>query len=354
MPPEPESPPSDRWGPLLFAAACFASAFLIFLVQPMVGKRILPWFGGAPAVWTLCLAFYQTTLFAGYAYAYLVIRSVPPAFQLPLHGLLLGGALFALPVLPVTAWTPAGGSEPSRAILAMLSFHVGLPFLALAATGPLVQAWFARRHPDRSPYPLYAVSNAGSLLAMLSYPFVLEPRLPLSTTGRLWSVAFVATGLGVLACAQLAARSAAGAQRNLEYPVDDAPKPPRLAAARLALWLLLAGCAVVLLMGVTNELCLDVASIPFLWILPLSVYLISFILCFRSDRPKRRMPYLVLAALPFLLPIAVNFLGLGEGGVFALASSVQGQIASLCLLLFGACMLLHGELHRLRPAAAAR
>ncbi len=350
MPPEPEPPPSDRWGPPLFAAACFASAFLIFLVQPMVGKRILPWFGGAPAVWTLCLAFYQTTLFAGYAYAHLVIRYVRPAFQLPLHGLLLVGALFALPVLPVAAWTPAGGSEPSRAILAMLSFHVGLPFLALAATGPLVQAWFARRYPNRSPYPLYAVSNAGSLLAMLSYPFVLEPRLPLSTTGRLWAVAFVATGLGVLACARLAGRSAPGPQRSLEYPADDTPQPPRLAAARVALWFLLAGCAVVLLMGVTNDLCLDVASIPFLWILPLSVYLVSFILCFRSDRPNRRLPYLVMAALPFLLPIAIDLLGQGEGRIFALASSVQGQVASLCLLLFGACMLLHGELHRLRPA----
>ena len=108
MSPEPEAPQSGRWGSLPFVAACFASAFLIFLVQPMVGKRILPWFGGAPAVWTLCLAFYQTTLFAGYAYAHLVIRYVPPAFQLALHGLLLVGALFALPVLPVAAWTPAG------------------------------------------------------------------------------------------------------------------------------------------------------------------------------------------------------------------------------------------------------
>ena len=116
MPPEPELPQPGRWGPLLFAAAIFASAFLIFLVQPMVGKRILPWFGGAPAVWTLCLAFYQTALFAGYAYAHCVIRYVPPAYQLPLHGLFLCAALLALPVLPSEAWTPAGGAEPSRAV----------------------------------------------------------------------------------------------------------------------------------------------------------------------------------------------------------------------------------------------
>jgi len=351
MPPEPESPQSGRWIPLLFAAAIFASAFLIFLVQPMVGKRILPWFGGAPAVWTLCLAFYQTTLFAGYAYAHCVIRYVPPAFQLPLHGLLLSAALFALPVLPSAAWAPAGGSEPSRAILTMLSFHVALPFLALAATGPLVQAWFARRFPNRSPYPLYAVSNTGSLLAMLSYPFLLEPRLPLSTTGQLWSVAFGATGIGVLACAHLSARGAAGEQRNLELPTDGIPKPPRLGAGRVTLWFLLSACTVTLLMGVTNELCLDVASVPFLWILPLSVYLISFILCFRSERSNRRVPYLLMTALPLFYPAIIDFLGHGEGGILAMADSIQGQIALLCLLLFGACMLLHGELHRLRPPA---
>jgi hypothetical protein len=168
-----EPPQRARGGPLLFAAAIFASAFLIFLVQPMVGKRILPWFGGAPAVWTLCLAFYQTTLFLGYAYAHCVIRYVPPR-QLPSMRCCSAGALRAA-ILPSEAWTPAGGTEPTRAILAMLGFHVALPFLALAATGPLVQAWFARRYPRRSPYPLYAVSNAGSLVAMLSYPFLLEP-----------------------------------------------------------------------------------------------------------------------------------------------------------------------------------
>ena len=233
----------------------------------------------------------------------------------------------------------------------MLSVHVALPFLALAATGPLVQAWFARRYPTRSPYPLYAVSNAGSLLAMLSYPFLLEPRLPLSTTGQLWSVAFAATGVGVLACARLAGSAAVGAQRNFESPMEATSKAPRLGAARVALWFLLSACAVDLLMGVTNQLCLDVASIPFLWILPLSAYLVSFILCFRSDRSHWRVPYVLLIALPFLLPKVIAVLGVDEGRILALANSVQGQIASLCLLLFGACMLLHGELHRLRPPA---
>jgi hypothetical protein len=147
---------------LLFAAAILASAFLIFLVQPMVGKRILPWFGGAPGVWSLCLAFYQTTLFLGYAYAHLLVRWVSPTAQLGVHALVIGASLIVLPVLPDARWIPEGVDTPSSDILAMLVSNVSLPFLVLAATGPLVQAWFARRFPTRSPYPLYAVSNLGS------------------------------------------------------------------------------------------------------------------------------------------------------------------------------------------------
>jgi len=348
MPQAPGSPPPDRTGTALFAAVIFASAFLIFLVQPMVGKRILPWFGGAPAVWTLCLAFYQITLFAGYAYAHALIRFVEPRHQLLVHGSMIAAALFALPVLPDDAWVPEAGGDPSRAILTILGVKVALPFLALAASGPLLQAWFARRYPQRSPYPLYAVSNAGSLLALLSYPFLLEPRLSLSTTGALWSFAFAATGVAVLACARLAGRAAAG------VPGERAgAAAPAVGALRVALWFALAAGAVVLLMGVTNELCLDVASVPFLWILPLSVYLVSFILCFRSERAQRRTPYLVLMLLPFVLPLAIEGLGLGESGIVEVAGSVQGQIVLLCSMLFGICMLLHGELHRLRPPAEA-
>jgi hypothetical protein len=199
MPVEPEAKQRGLLGPTLFVGAAFASAFLIFVVQPMVGKRIMPWFGGVPAVWTLCLAFYQTALFAGYAYAHGLIHLARPALQLPVHALVVAAALLALPVLPPESSRPAGAQEPTAAILAMLSVHVAPPFVALAATGPLVQAWFARRHPMRSPYPLYAVSNAGSFLALFAYPFLVEPRFSLSATGRWWSLAFVATAATVLA-----------------------------------------------------------------------------------------------------------------------------------------------------------
>ena len=351
MSPNAESPQSGRWVLLLFAAVVFASAFLIFLVQPMVGKRILPWFGGAPAVWTLCLAFYQTTLFAGYAYAHCVIRYVPPAFQFPaLRTVPFRGAVHASSPserrLDARRWLRAEPRDPDPARRSRC------PALSRARRDRSAGPGLVRTPASRPlPYPLYAVSNTGSLLAMLGYPFLLEPRLPLSTTGQLWSIAFAATGAGVLACAHLAGRGADGAQRISGLPADGTPTALRLGAARVALWISLSACTVMLLMGVTNELCLDVASVPFLWILPLSVYLISFILCFRSDRSNRRAPYLFMAALPLILPAVSNFLGPGAGGIFALAHSVRGQIASLCLLLFGACMVLHGELHRLRPPA---
>jgi len=331
---------------LLFAGTSFASACLIFVVQPMVGKRILPWFGGVPAVWMLCLAFYQTALFAGYAWAHWLVRGVQSGRQLALHALLFMGAALALPVLPGEAWKPQGAVEPSGAILAMLAVNVAPAFLVLAATGPLLQAWFARCQPERSPYPLYAVSNLGSLLALLGYPFLLESRLSLSTSGRLWSAAFVVTGLAVLACGALARRAR---PLDWEAPADGGGTPP-LRQAPAALWLLLAACAVVLLMGVTNELCLDVASVPFLWILPLATYLTTFILCFGSRRSPRR----VISVSLTLLVLGVQFLARraseGEGSLAAVAESIQVQILLHCLFLFGACMVLHGELHRLRPA----
>ena len=334
----------DRSG-ALFVATTFASAFLIFLVQPMVAKRILPWFGGVPAVWSLCLAFYQTTLFAGYAYAHLLLRRASPAHQLAIHAIVIASAVLALPVLPGDAWRPEGGGDPSAAILAMLLANVALPFIVLAATGPLVAAWFARRHPARSPYPLYAVSNAGSLLALLAYPFALEPRLSLSATGGLWSGAFVTTGVALFACAELARRativSSPAAMRALG--------PGELRPDRVALWLLLAACAVVVLMGVTNQLTLDVASVPFLWILPLAIYLTTLILCFGAERAYRRAPYVAAAALAYFLPQIATAVQLYDGLVIGVGGPLVFEVARHAILLFSVCMVLHGELYRLRP-----
>ncbi len=337
-----------RLGRSLFAVAIFASAFLIFLVQPMVGKRILPWFGGAPAVWALCLAFYQVTLFFGYAYAHVLVRFIGPSRQLAVHALVFGGALLALPVLPATTSAPEAASEPSASILSVLARSVALPFLALAATGPLVQAWFARRYPARSPYPLYAVSNAGSLLALICYPILIEPRLSLSLTGDLWSWAFAMTAFVVLSCAALARRQADRAPSGATPLVGGLLSRP----LDLALWCLLSGSAVALLMGVTNTLCLDLASVPFLWVLPLGVYLTSFILCFGSERVYRTAPYLSIAAFAFAVCYGKSYWApwLPEPLV-PMGDSAVVLISSYCLLLFATCMLMHGELYRLRPPA---
>ena len=341
--------PGDRHWPglLLFAATSTASAFLIFLVQPLVGKRILPWFGGVPAVWSLCLAFYQTALFAGYAYAHALIRFASPGRQLAIHAAAIGAAALALPVLPGDAWKPGGGGDPSAAILALLIANVALPFLVLAATGPLVAAWFARRYPQRSPYPLYAVSNAGSLLALLAYPFLLEPRLALSATGRLWSAGFTATGAAVLACAILAWRAGSASAPAAAGDEESIALPPR----RVALWIGLSAGAVVLLLGVTHHLCLDVASIPFLWIIPLAVYLTTLIASFGAPRVYRRIPCVLLAVLAYLAPELLERTGLRGAFISALGGNVPLQVARNALLLFSTCMVLHGELYRLRPAA---
>jgi spermidine synthase len=332
-------------GVLLFVATTFASAFLIFLVQPLVAKRILPWFGGVPAVWSLCLAFYQTTLFAGYAYAYLLIARARPRAQLIVHSVAVAAAVLALPVLPGDAWRPDGHADPSAAILVMLLANVALPFFVLAATGPLVAVWFSRRYPARSPYPLYAVSNLGSLVALLAYPFALEPRLALSTTGQTWSVAFAVTGAAVIACAALSARL------NPAVAAAAADTTSRARPGRVALWVLLSGCAVVLLMGITNHLCLDVASVPFLWIVPLAIYLATLIVCFGAPRVYRRIPFVLLAVLAFCADLILPRLGLAMAVRNALGGAVTYQIVQYGLFLLGACMVLHGELYRLRPPA---
>jgi spermidine synthase len=332
---------------LLFAVTIFASAFLIFMVQPMVGKRIVPWFGGTPGVWSLCLAFYQSTLFLGYAYAHLLVARVPSSWQIFVHAAVFALSWAVLPVLPAESWKPTGGEDPSLHILAMLAASVALPFLLLAATGPLLQAWFFRVLPGRSPYPLYALSNIGSLLALLSYPFLIEPNLPLPVESRLWSWGFALAGGGALCCAWLAARNAGG--ENLAG-VEPGGLDARGGAGRTLLWILLPACAVTVFMGITNELCLDVASVPFLWIVPLSIYLTTFIVCFASERFYRREVWLAVAGL-MLVGVVAGQVWPDEPGSWArAASAIHFQILFYSLLLFTCCMLLHGELYRLRPS----
>lgn len=337
---------------LLFVASILASAFLIFLVQPMVGKRILPWFGGSPSVWTLCLAFYQTTLFLGYAYAHLLVRFAAPAIQYAIHAVMVVSALLVLPVLPGETWKPMGASSPNSDIFLMLVSSVALPFMVLASTGPLVQAWFARRFPGQSPYPLYAVSNAGSFAALLAYPFFVEPRVTLSHTSELWSLAFAATAAGVLGCGLAAGLKSASISPDETATAAEQETPVRTINA--VMWLLLSACAVILLMGVTNSVTRDIASVPFLWIMPLATYLLTFILCFASERTYQRVPYVLVTVIGFFLTIGVPLLEqLGLDDYLPRLESIYVHISGYCMLLFGSCMVMHGELYRLRPHANA-
>jgi SAM-dependent methyltransferase len=344
---------SSRLEWLLFAATATLSAFLLFLVQPLVAKHILPWFGGAPAVWNVCMAFYQSALFAGYLYAHLLITRVPSSRQIWVHGALVVAALAALPVLPDASWRPAGDAAPGIRICLMLVSSVGLPFVALAGTGPIVQALFAKRFLGRSPYPLYALSNLGSLVALLCFPFVLEPWLSLSTASPLWSGGFAISCGSVLACVWLAASRGSRASPPIRSELDrgHSGRPAAANAEQRIAWLLLPACAVVLLMGVTNLLCLDVASVPLLWVVPLALYLTTFILCFASERNHRPGLFVALALFALISDAALNDANFGILWKGLGVDPVYDEILSLTALLFAGCMLLHGMLQRLRPPA---
>jgi hypothetical protein len=175
-----------------YAATIFVSAFLLFQVQPLIARYILPWFGGSAGVWSVTLLFFQAALLGGYAYAHFSISRLKPRAQMIVHVILLAGCMFALPIIPPESLKPEGNEMPALRILLLLGAAVGLPYFALAATGPLLQAWFARGYPDRSPYPLYALSNVGSLLALLSYPFVVEPIWGRTAQAMNWGYIFYA------------------------------------------------------------------------------------------------------------------------------------------------------------------
>lgn len=320
----------------LYAATIFLAAFLLFLVQPIIARQILPWFGGAASVWATCLVFFQTALLLGYGYAHAVSRRLKPRHQALLHTALLAGSLALLPVVPDAAWKPGAehAGPPTLAILGLLASTIGLPYLLLAATSPLVQAWYWRRYRHDVPYRLFALSNLASLAALLAYPIVVEPLLPLAQQSGGWSLAYVAYAV---VCAAAAWHGTGGAAVQAVQRTREEAPPPGLSA--LALWLALSALGSCLLLAVTNHLTQNIASIPFLWIVPLSLYLLSFILCFDHPRWYRRGLFMTLAAV--LLP------------AMAWASDTLELWLAAPLYaagLFACCMFLHGELYRAKPA----
>ena len=339
------APPAPGTGALLavFTAAVFLSAFLLFLVQPMFGKMVLPLLGGSPAVWNTCMLFFQAALLGGYLYAHLSSRWTVRR-QALVHLALLALAALALPV-SVRGAAPPGGGAPIPWLLGLMSLTVGAPFLVLAGTGVVLQRWFSRSgHPQAAePYQLYAASNLGSALALIAYPFLMEPRMRLAGQSGAWTVGYGLLALLIAACAWRVWKTAdVGAPASAESAVVDAAAARVTARDRL-IWTGLAFVPSSLLLAVTTYVTTDLSPAPLLWVLPLALYLLTFTLVF-ARRPLIRHAWMV-AVHPSAVAVAVLLLATGYVKQPAFAVPLH------LLALFVISMTAHGELARRRPHA---
>jgi hypothetical protein len=332
---------------ILYGITIVTSAFLLFLVQPIVAKQILPWFGGTAAVWTVCVVFFQSVLLAGYAYAHGLTRAQPRT-QARIHLALLLASLAALPIIASPAWKPSGDSDPTWRIAGLLAATIGLPYFLLSSTGPLIQRWFADDDAmagSRSRvYRLFALSNVGSLVGLLSYPFVVEPYAGLHAQSWGWSAGYACFAVACGACAW----RAHGRETNVDRVsvADDAGAGTAPSLRDYAFWLTCASLGSMLLLALTNHITQNIASIPFLWVLPLGLYLLSFVVVFegRAGRGwyvRRWWLAPVMAAL-----VAMSWAMTTHRGVL----SIHYALPIFCIGLFLACVFCHGEVARTRPA----
>lgn len=334
--------PQFALGPYIVrAATIFLSAFLLFQIQPLLAKAILPWFGGSSAVWTACLLFFQAALLAGYLYAFALDRLIAPRRQPFIHAFLLAASLLLLPIIPAAQWKPAGPQDPLWRILGLLTATAGLPYLLLSATSPLLQSWLAHQNAGKTSYRLFSLSNLGSMLGLLTFPFLFEPNLTGRQQALAWSGAY---GVFAVLCTLEAFRM----WRTAPAPSDALPiNHSATLKSEVVLWAALAAGASALLLAATNHISQNIAAIPLIWIVPLSLYLLSFVLCFAGYAWYRRRLFIPLFALT------------GAAMAYALFSSHSGPyngnfrllVALYSFSLFIWCMVLHGELARRRPAA---
>ncbi|MBU3719655.1 MAG: hypothetical protein FGM22_02700 [Burkholderiaceae bacterium] len=355
---------------LLFALTVLVSSILLFLVQPIIAKQIVPWFGGSAAVWTTCLTFFQLVLLAGYAYSDGVQR-LSARRQSILHAILLIASLAALPILAGVHWKPSGDEEPLWRILGLLAATIGLPYFMLSTTGPLIQSWFAREQPNpavaQRAYRLFALSNFGSLLGLLAYPFVVEPWVATRHQAMAWSGLyglFVLLGLlvavraarpvsGVVAAPETAHVGAMAPVesreqhdqakiKTLEHEYEHAP-----GAGATIQWFGLAALATMLLLSVSSHITQNIASIPFLWVLPLSLYLLTFVIAFEGRRGKgwylRNNMMLPAMALAAVMTWGLNT----DDGILDIDYAIPLYLAGLFLI----CLFCHGELAQSKPPA---
>jgi hypothetical protein len=320
---------------LLFGATILVSACLLFLVQPLISKLILPWFGGSAAVWITCMLFFQAGLLAGYSYAHALTRLLSPYWQAVVHSLLILASIAVLPILPNASWVPKPGADPTWRVLAVLATSVGLPYALLSSTSPLLQSWYAARNRGALPYRYFALSNVGSMVALLFYPVGIEPFLRGHAQAWFWSGSYFLFALFCIATAGIASRTA-----PVSASIQRAPAG-RLSRSVIGFWLALAACASTLLLTVTNLLTQNIAPMPLLWVVPLSIYLLTFILCFERNLWYQRWVFLTL--LPFALWWLASHTETIETG------NVKRVVPLICASLFVCCMACHGELARLKP-----
>jgi hypothetical protein len=335
-----------NWVMAYFAISIFLSAFLLFQVEPMIARAILPWFGGTSSVWSTVQMFFQVLLTGGYAYAnWLIGKSRRREFvHLVVLGVSLGvmlvlGLAWKSPITPDASWKPGQSDFPVWEICKLLLVSVGLPFFLLSTNSPLMQAWFHRFFPEKTAYRLYALSNVGSLLGLMTYPVLVEPYLTLAWQGRLWSLMYLVYA-GLAAYGAIKYLWTKPVAEPVSAPAVQA-SGPRPAAKDYSLWIFLAAAASILLLATTNQITQEVAVIPFLWVLPLTIYLLTFILAFSGERWYSRQVFLVIF---FLATLLIHWV-LGQSAKL----SIPVQIGLYSLGLFTACMVCHGELYRMRP-----
>ncbi|HEV2488226.1 MAG TPA: fused MFS/spermidine synthase [Candidatus Acidoferrales bacterium] len=354
MTPEPREPQSDEEQPnappglksakrlaskLWYGLVIFSSAFLLFQVQPLIAKIILPWFGGVASVWLTCLLFFQCVLLLGYLYSHLLARNFLPRTQGRIHAVLLAASLLTLPILPKATWKPSGPGHPAWHILVLLGLSVGAPYFLLSATSPLLQAWYARARISAGAYRFYALSNAGSMLGLITYPLLFEPMLSSSHQAAGWSIAYV---IVAILCGAIALRAPNEASRAMHFQSAEGPRPNWQI---MFLWVALAACGSALLLAVTNHISQNIAAVPLLWVIPLSLYLLSFILCFERRAWYHRGLFLRLVGLALATMTFALTPSLAE-------FSLRFVILLYCAGLFVCCMFCHGELARLKPEPA--
>jgi hypothetical protein len=333
---------------ILFIVSIFVSAFLLFQVQPMISRYILPYFGGTPAVWSTVQLFFQIFLTGGYAYAFWLIKRISTKKQVYLHISILVislalvitlSFLWPSPVTPGSSWKPQSVNTPILDIFKLLLVAVGLPYFLLSTNSPLTQAWFTRSLPGRSPYWLYALSNIGSLSGLLAYPFIIEPTLTLKEQGWVWAGGYVL----FVVLASFGAFKAYRAEPTMVNAPAVEVKPvagSKLSWRSQVLWILLSALGTTLLLAITSQITQEVAAIPLLWVLPLSIYLLTFIITYSGERWYKRKLFASLTVISSI------------GFLWALVSTEANYVyrmAVFCFFLFVSLMICNGETYRLRP-----